>query len=152
MILSTAKVYPAVGGKKWFRNTSKSKLTTWTINFEAFVRLWLSDCLDLLIHDPRPLHKTSNWVVSHACMLSSLQVARKKLQFVQHIQNVSALLEACNRGTGSKNFSCVLCCQNICSNLKFSYMDKIVGWLIKFEYKQKTLVDQRLQLASRTCR
>ena len=50
--------------------------------------------------------------------LGFLQVAKKNLQFALHGPKLSAMLEACNRGTGTKEIflSCVSYCQNICSN------------------------------------
>ena len=62
-----------------------------------------------------------------------LQVAKKKFTFwTLHGPNFSAKREACNRGSGIKEFfvSCVSQHQNIYSNsvaFTFSYMDKIVG-------------------------
>ena len=38
-----------------------------------------------------------------------LQVAKKNLHFAMHSANLSALLEACNRGWGSKEVSVQLC-------------------------------------------
>ena len=71
------------------------------------------------------------------------------------VQNCPLCLKLATGDPAPKKFflSCVSYRQNICFNLiarKFSCMDKIFGCSIKFGYKQETLVDQRLRLASGT--